>query len=217
MLKSISQTRLDNVKRLMIERDVTRADIETKAEINPSQLSQYFSGHKVIGDNIAGRIEHAFGLPRYWLDQTYFEGDSNDTTTVKRVRSVPVLSWVQAGVFAQTGDMEYDTTAPLYDDSYPDDVYWLTVKGNSMEPRFSQGDLLLIDPSRQATGGDFVIACEIDTGSITFKRLRIGFDESTGQDYYQLVPLNDNYAVIDSRYKDFEIQGVVVERKEILI
>ena len=136
---------------------------------------------------------------------------------VKRVRSVPVLSWVQAGVFAQTGDMEYDTTAPLYDDSYPDDVYWLTVKGNSMEPRFSQGDLLLIDPSRQATGGDFVIACEIDTGSITFKRLRIGFDESTGQDYYQLVPLNDNYAVIDSRYKDFEIQGVVVERKEILI
>lgn len=49
---------------------------------------------------------------------------------------------------------------------------------------------------------------------MTFKKYRQGFDEKIGRDYSQLVPLNEDYAVIDSRHTPFEVRGVVLERKE---
>lgn len=140
------------------------------------------------------------------------------TKTFRKVREVPVLSWVQAGVFNETGDLSYDKTSLLYDDNYPKDVYWLEVKGDSMEPKFCEGDLVLIDPNRQAKGGDFVIAREeFLSNAMTLKKLRTGFDDKTGKDYLQLVPLNTDYAVVDSRYKKFVVQGVVLEKKEIFV
>lgn len=140
------------------------------------------------------------------------------TKTFRKVREVPVLSWVQAGVFNETGDLSYDKTSLLYDDNYPQDVYWLEVKGDSMEPKFCEGDLVLIDPHRQAKGGDFVIARDYhSTDAMTLKKLRTGFDDKTGKDYLQLVPLNPDYAIVDSRYKEFVVQGVVLEKKEVFV
>lgn len=140
------------------------------------------------------------------------------TKAFRKVREVPVLSWVQAGVFNETGDLSYDKTSLLYDDNYPQDVYWLEVKGDSMEPKFCEGDLVLIDPHRQAKGGDFVIARDYHSAdAMTLKKLRTGFDDKTGKDYLQLVPLNPDYAIVDSRYKEFVVQGVVLEKKEIFV
>lgn len=214
MLKSISQVRLENVEKLMKDRNIKNQQFADTADINSAQLSQYFSGRKIIGDTVAERIEKNFELPRYWLDQ-----NRSDITQVKSVRHAPILTWVKAGLFHETGVMEYEETEPVYDDNYNNDIYWLTVKGDSMEPRFFEGDLILIDPNRHPRGGDFVIAVKMDESggyedAMTFKKYRENFDERAGCNYSQLVPLNTDYPVIDSRFTPFEVRGVVLERKE---
>lgn len=214
MLKSISEIRLENVEYLLKMHGIDKVAFADKASINSSQLSQYFSGNKIIGDGVASRIEESFGLPKYWLDQ-----NRSTIQTVKTVRTVPVLTWVKAGLFHETGELQYDETEPVYDEEYPQNVYWLTVKGDSMLPRFHEGDLILIDPDRQPSVGDFVIAIKLDANggyedAMTFKKYREGFDEKLCQNYCQLVPLNEDYAIIDSRHTPFEVRGVVLERKE---
>ncbi|OAU97554.1 Phage repressor [Moraxella catarrhalis] len=214
MLKSISEIRLQNVEHLMRIYNIDRVAFAERAEINGSQLSQYFSGNKIIGDSVASRIEENFGLPKYWLDQ-----NRSDSRSVKTVRNVPILTWVKAGLFHETGELQYDKTEPVYDEAYPQDVYWLTVSGDSMMPRFHEGDLILVDPNKQPCVGDFVVAIKLDASggyedAMTFKKYREGFDDKLCQMYYQLVPLNEDYAIIDSRHTPFEVRGVVLERKE---
>lgn len=214
MFKGISEIRVENINLLLKKHSMTKAQFAEKIETNNSQVSQYFSGRKIIGDGVAERIEQCFSLPRYWLDK-----DRGGNILARIVRHAPVLSWVRAGAFHETGELVYDTTEPVYDDDYPEGVYWLTVKGDSMEPRFFEGDLILIDPDRIAKAGDYVVAIRLDMNgdyenALTFKKYRQGFDDRVGQDYSQLVPLNKDYAVIDSRHTPFEIRGVVLERKE---
>ena len=82
-----------------------------------------------------------------------------------------------------------------------------------MEPDFRQADYLLVDADKPPKAGSFVIAMVADDTEATFKRYKpCGFDD-TGQEYCQLVPLNDFHPVIDSRHKPFTVVGVVVEHK----
>lgn len=129
----------------------------------------------------------------------------------KNIRFAPVLNWVQAGAFTPMGDNYYDEYMP-HTYTKGDNIYWLQVRGDSMTPDFRQGDYLLVDADKPPKAGSFVIAMVADDSEATFKRYKpCGFDN--GQEYFQLVPLNDFYPVIDSRHKPFTVVGVVVEYK----
>lgn len=210
----------ERVERLMKQKQVELKDVANATDISYEMIRRYLAGIAKPRNDKMQKLADYFGVSMAYLGFGHDGFDNNGSIrgAVKKVREIPVLTWVQAGIFNETGELEYDHTEPAYDDDYPNDVYWIRVKGDSMEPRFFQGDLLLIDPNRQAKGGDFVIAREeFESNCITFKKLRSCFDEVTGRDYYQLIPLNKDYAIIDSRYKNFVIQGVVIEKKEVLI
>ena len=83
-----------------------------------------------------------------------------------------------------------------------------------MMPDFKPGDMIMIDPDVNPSAGDFVIAIKDGERSATFKKYRPkGFDDTTGKEYYHLVPTNPDFPVIDSRYVDFDICGVAIEQK----
>lgn len=210
----------DRLDKLMSDKEVDITTLQRATGISYEMIRRYKAGLAKPREEKLRKLADYLGVSVAYLSLGAGRFDDNVKVAgyIKKVREVPVLTWVQAGLFNETGELEYDATEPVYDDNYPDDVYWLRVKGDSMQPRFFEGDLLLIDPNRQAKGGDFVIAREeFESNSMTFKKLRSCFDDKTGKDYYQLVPLNDDYAVVDSRYKPFVIQGVVIERKEVLV
>lgn len=54
-----------------------------------------------------------------------------------------------------------------------------------MEPRFMEGDKVVIDPALEATPGSFVVAKRISDQAVTFKQLR-----REGDDFY-LYALNE--------------------------
>jgi SOS-response transcriptional repressor LexA len=103
---------------------------------------------------------------------------------------VPLLSSVQAGNFKlfvdnyQPGDGGSEaipTSVPVGKHTFA-----LRVAGDSMEPDFREGMILIIEPDLEANPGDFVIA-KNGNDETTFKQL-----VKDGPDYY-LKPLNDRY------------------------
>lgn len=132
----------------------------------------------------------------------------------KEVRYAPLLARVPAGEFKNTGDLTYDTYISYDQERASDDCYWLEVYGDSMEPDFNKGDLILVDAGRQAKAGDYVVA-NLGDGDSTFKRYKACYDNNDG-DYVQLIALNSFYTPIDSRKVQFHVAGVVIEHRRTL-
>ncbi|QET81557.1 S24 family peptidase [Aeromonas veronii] len=131
-------------------------------------------------------------------------------------RRVPILSYVQAGHWREMceqasgfdGNVEY-VSASI--DIGPRG-FGLWLRGNSMTPFFNEGDLVIIDPDEQPRPGDYVVA-KNGSEEATFKKYRPrGIDES-GQEVFELVPLNDDFPTMHSDRQHIEIIGVMVEHR----
>lgn len=70
-------------------------------------------------------------------------------------------------------------------------AFALYVRGDSMEPEFSEGDIILVDPAEEAASGDFVVVRLDDEAEATFKQLIID-----GSRRY-LKPLNPRYPIME--------------------
>ncbi len=129
------------------------------------------------------------------------------------LRKIPVLDFVQAGLFHETG---YDGINPkgdaytTYQNAKPECVFSLEVSGLSMAPDFNPGDKLVVDASKPPYPGCFVIA-QNGSHEATFKKYRaIGYDEH-GRETFELVPLNPDFPTMCSTKQEIRIIGVVVE------
>ncbi len=80
------------------------------------------------------------------------------------------------------GEDWVSTTAPVKDHTYA-----LRVTGDSMEPEFPEGMILIVEPELEPQAGDFVIV-RLD-GDVTFKQLV----QDSGEWY--LKPLNPRYPI----------------------
>ena len=105
---------------------------------------------------------------------------------------VPLLSSVQAGCFKEFVDHFHHGDGAM--ESIPTSVpvnrhtFALRVAGDSMEPEFHAGMILIIEPELDPNPGDFVVAKNGDEET-TFKQLI-----KDGADWY-LKPLNDRYPI----------------------
>jgi len=104
---------------------------------------------------------------------------------------VPLISYVQAGAFSEAidnfapGDAEEWIDLPC---SAGPNAFALRVVGDSMEPIFHAGMLLIVDPALVPEQNDFVIARNGDNEA-TFKQL-----VKDGDDWY-LKPANPRYPI----------------------
>lgn len=118
-------------------------------------------------------------------------GGSENVQEGPEVRGlVPLISSVQAGNYklhvdnfhpGDGGEERIPTTIPVKRHTFA-----LRVSGDSMEPDFKEGSILIVEPDLEAQPGDFVIAKNGDEES-TFKQL-----VKDGGDWY-LKPLNPRY------------------------
>ncbi|MGV0239947.1 LexA family protein [Klebsiella aerogenes] len=126
----------------------------------------------------------------YILYGTEFEG-----RLITNMRKVPVLSWVQAGIFTETKPSEIlndtdrwvETSLRISDNSFA-----LEVKGDSMTnpnglPTIPEGATVIVDPEAEAMHGKIVVARVDGTNEATVKKLVIDGPQKF------LVPLNPRY------------------------
>ena len=94
-------------------------------------------------------------------------------------------------------------------------AFALRVNGDSMMPEIQQGDVVIVDPDMSPRPGDFVVARN-GIGEATIKQYRPRGVNERGQEWFELVPLNNVYAPMRSDMQEIDIIGVVVEHRKYL-
>ena len=173
------------------------------AGVKPPSVSQWVSGAtKSIQIEPATRIANHFGLEPLWVSKGIPPRDISTEEVATSARHniepapdlrgrVPVISFVQAGDFAEIIDNYQPGDADEWIDatcSINRHTFALRVVGDSMEPDFPAGTILIVEPELSPEPNDFVIAKNGDNEA-TFKQLT-----RDGADWY-LKPLNPRYPI----------------------
>lgn len=181
---------------------------------DPSYISRLLypptkAGHKRMGEDMVDALNHAF--PAWQGDVNVQFGLTLDLTQ----RKYPVISFVQAGQWREIVDSFPRGAGEDYIQAsinYGRQTFVLKIIGTSMEPIFSEGDMILVDPDIAPKPGDFVVA-KNDEEEATFKKYRPRGTNETGETVFELVPLNDDYATLRSDHQPIEIIGTMVEHR----
>lgn len=174
----ISDTRLQNFRRVMAERKLRLTDIADLLGKAPAQVSAFGGKNptKGIGDQIAREIEKALKLHSGYLDMPFGLGEFNNATVLSHTgRKLPVIGSIAAGAWCEANSNFDARDAEEWIDA-PGPVgpkaFILRVEGMSMEPKFKEGDKIVIDPSLEALPGHFVAAKRSSDQAATLKQLR---------------------------------------------
>jgi SOS-response transcriptional repressor LexA len=174
----ISDTRLKNFRRVIAEKKLRLTDIADRLGKAPAQVSAFGGKNptKGIGDQIAREIEKALGLHQGYLDMPYGISESSNLTVLSHTgRKLPIIGSIAAGAWCESrgsfdvGDAEEWIEAP---GPVGPHAFILRVEGISMEPKFLEGDKIVIDPALEALPGHYVAAKRSRDQALTLKQLR---------------------------------------------
>ena len=184
--------RQERIRRQNLEHLIQEAgsltELARAAGSNSSYLSQVRNQTRApsgsprrVGDELAEMLERGMDKPEGWMDESHGPQALEETTQSPfgeaPIRTLcPLLSWVQAGAWTEVSSdyvPEYDT------ELYPCPVrcsrrtFVLQVRGISMEPKFSEGDLIFVDPEVAPGHGKYVVVLLEGSNETTFKQLVI--------------------------------------------
>lgn len=156
-----------------------------------SQVSQWINGSKNsstgkprgMRSNTCREIEEKTRKPLGWLDADHRSRaagmEANTSPGPAMYTPVPLISWVQAGDWCGVVDNfapgDADEWLPVPRAHGPNS-YALRVRGVSMEPRYRDGSIIFVDPSKQADHGSNVVVRMDNESEATFKQLVIEGD-----------------------------------------
>jgi len=174
----ISTTRRRRVQAYIQEHQLTLKQFAERIGREPAQVSAIAgsSAHKNIGSRLARHIENRLGLPQGHLDQPLVDENAAvlDTATSRRL---PVLGQASAGKVMENIEEASVTEYVIAPGPTGPRAFALRIEGISMEPRFCEGDKIVIDPDLEWKNGDFVYAMRLYDNTGTFKQLRCEGDE----------------------------------------
>ena len=174
----ISDTRLQNFRRILTERKLRLTDIADRLGKAPAQVSAFGGKNptKGIGDQIAREIERALNLHNGYLDMPYGLNEFNNATVLSHTgRKLPVIGSIAAGAWCESqGSFDPSDAEEWIDAPGPvgPRAFILRVEGMSMEPKFVEGDKIVIDPALEALPGHFVAAKRSSDQAATLKQLK---------------------------------------------
>ena len=199
------------------ELKLTQAVLAKLVGVNRVTVTGWESGdYEPGGSNLQG-LAAALKTNPQWIITGHGDPDCDEIlykpTEKFGVKKIPVLSWVQAGEWTESG-------APITEDdisewifttaSLSDEGFALRVRGDSMTnpngaPSIPEGSFVVVDPdygSPQEVNGKIVVAQIVGSAEATLKKFVID-----GPLKY-LVPLNPNYRVMEVN-GNCKIVGVV--------
>lgn len=162
----------------MAEQELRLTDVAERLGKAPAQVSAFGGKNptKGIGNQIAREIEKALHLHDGYLDMPYGIGEFNNATLLSHTgRKLPVIGAIAAGAWCEMHETFDPRNAEEWIDA-PGPVgpraFILRVEGISMEPKFMEGDKIVIDPSLDALPGHFVAAKRTRDEAATLKQLK---------------------------------------------
>ena len=213
----------ERIQQKLEEKNLKQADIARATGKSTAAVTKWLKGDNIPKAENLKAIAKLLNVSDEWLltgkenkqPVSNIEHESNVSFISTPLREIPLLDYVQAGLFHDVG---YDGINPIgsswttYIGGKPECVFSLKVEGLSMSPTFMPGDELVVDGSLEAKPGSLVIAQEVQHGiaRTTFKKYRVIGVNEFGVDIIELVPLNPDFPTLNSLQIDISIIGVVV-------
>ncbi|VEA68500.1 Uncharacterized HTH-type transcriptional regulator CBU_1416 [Serratia rubidaea] len=173
-------------KAKMKESRIGQEQLAEHLGVTKGAVSHWLNGRREPGIDIIASIMNYIGVKDFVVNpgkHSSSDGMSSNVTFAgpyKKGREYPLISWVQAGAWAEA--MEPYTLNEI-DEWFESDAkvfgnaFWLRVEGDSMTAptgvSVPEGTLVLVDTGREAINGSLVIAKMIDANEATFKKLII--------------------------------------------
>lgn len=206
------------IKLRMKELDMTQEMLAQKMGITRGAVTHYLAGRRVPPLRQFQKLAAILKINPAWLQfGTTSENGKEKKVTSKKEKfesaktRIPVLSWEQISEFVGATKIAPQETKEYLPNFYAENPRWyaLRIKGDSMiapvgnSKSFCESDIIIVDPEKKVTHGNFVIAILPHSKEATFKQYVI----DGGIRY--LKPLNPQYPITqidDSTH----ICGVVV-------
>lgn len=196
---------------------LTQAQLAKKVGIGQSTLAELEKAGQ--GSSHAPAIANACRVSALWLatGSGLMEApfDVNVRPAPPGMRAYPVISKIQAGQVKEIA-CPYEPGDGFAVEFGEDDAspwaFYLEIEGDSMLPEFRPGDRVLIDPEITPRPGDFVAARNTKQEA-TFKKYRVRGIGDTGQEVFELVPLNDDYPTLRSDEQHLTVIGTMLEHR----
>lgn len=203
----------DVLKSLRTASGLTQDDLSKKIKISRSTVGMYESGSREPDYETLELIADFFNV-----DIDYLLGRTNKTTFIPNSHSrisrghpviINVLGRVAAGVPIEAVTDIVDTEEITEDLARTGEFFGLQIKGDSMEPRICDGDVVIVRQQEDADSGDTVIAMVNGNDAVCKRLLKY-------KDGISLISLNTKYEPMVFSKDDIEqtpvrIIGKVVE------
>lgn len=198
------------VKQMLKEKGMTQAQLARLVGTKQQTISYICNEeHPATTSRYSSKIAEILGVNPTWLatgqghpyDQTvpiHVEGVS------VRATQIPLLTASEVPAFL-SGSHEQRGGAVVTDRVHSPGAFALAIEGESMTPRFKEGDTVVIDPMILAEPGDFVAAL-LNCGAMAFRRYRARHPG------FELIPENSDWdSILSEDVK--KIIGVMVEHR----
>lgn len=109
---------------------------------------------------------------------------------------IPVVGWAHAGEAGSYEPLPDSWQEWIPTECRDEKAFAVKVEGDSMEPRFVEGDLIILMPSVKAYSGCYVV-CRFANDGIVFRRLE------TAGSTIRLIPLNERHQITTHDPEEF--------------
>lgn len=196
----------NTIKKLRIENNMTLEQLGDKVGVGKSTVRKWENGMiaNMRRDKIAG-IADVFNVsPSYLMGWDSNVGPIKNGTRRKSPGvTINVLGRVAAGTPIEAIEDVIDTEEITEEMAATGDFFGLQIHGDSMEPKMSKGDVVIVRRQDNAESGDTVIVTVSGTDA-TCKRLR------KYRDGIELISTNPSYEPMFFPNKDIESKPVRV-------
>ncbi|WP_082660635.1 LexA family protein [Pseudoalteromonas sp. H103] len=187
-------------------KDITQEKVASAIGASQQSIHAICSGKTLKPRNLVA-IARFLNVSPDWLESGSGSMGVNENNTIEMKKfspNVPLISWVQAGHWADIHLNDVETFYPC-PEKHSQSTYSLEVKGESMSPDFINGEIIFVDPEVEARNGSCVVIRQNGNTEATFKQLIID-----GSQKY-LKALNPNWPnPIIEMLPDATICGVVI-------
>jgi SOS-response transcriptional repressor LexA len=133
---------------------LTQGEFASKLGISRQHLSKLENASNPLSKKVARRVAEVCG--------------NIESNTL--IRTIPVRSWAQAGNGARfdSDELPMDWQKQIPTDCPDEQAFAVEIQGDSMEPKFLQGDIAMLMPTLQPRNGSLVVA-RLEHEGIVFK------------------------------------------------
>ena len=188
------------------QKNMSQKELSSLLSIAQNTLSQYENGKRQPDNDTLIKLADFFGVT------TDFLLGANDThipsTNEKKGVKIPVLGKVQAGIPVEAIEDIIDYEEITEEMAMQGNFFGLQISGESMMPRFAEGDVVIVRQQPTVDSGDIAVVM-VNGNDATIKKL---VKQKNG---ISLVPLNPDFEPIFYTNKEIESLPVTVIGKAV--